>query len=71
MYTVQLNLPPHKMERFYSGDADQVWVRDNRGVSIRFPLEVLRPYVTHAGGSGKFQLTVGRDHKLAKVVRVS
>ena len=71
VYTVDINLTPSKIERFYAGDAKQVWARDVNGVSLRFPLDVLRPFVAHTGIHGRFRLTVNDDHRLTDVVRLS
>ncbi|MEQ9451552.1 MAG: DUF2835 family protein [Pseudomonadales bacterium] len=71
VFTVNLDLPARKFERFYAGEVNQVWARDVHGTSVQFPLAVLRPYVTHNGVRGVFRLVVGDDHKLMRIEPVA
>ena len=68
-YLIPLALPAHKVERFYAGEVNQVWARDVHGVSVRFPLTALQPYVTRDGVQGLFKLTVNAENRLESIER--
>ena len=63
-YVINLSLTRDQLESFYAGHVNQVWARDVRGVAIQFPLQALRPYVTHSGVRGRFRLRVTAEHRL-------
>ena len=66
-YHVPISLGPDKLKQFYAGQVRSVWARDVRGVSLQFPLEVLRPYISHLGVQGHFELVVNGQGKLVRI----
>ena len=63
-YRTHIVLRETQLQALYSGAASQVVVRDVRGVRIAFPLHRLRPFVTHTGIDGWFELKVSSDDRL-------
>ena len=66
-YVINLSLSREQLEQFYAGRVSQVWDRDRHGVSIQFPLQALRPFVSHVGVHGRFRLKVGLDSRLLSI----
>ena len=69
-FTVSLSLSAEQLQRFYAGQVSEVWAHDVTGVSLRFPLASLRPFIGHAGIEGHFRLRVSREHKLMGIDRL-
>lgn len=67
---VTLRIPAEELLRFYAGQATQVLATAHDGRSVRFPVRVLRPFVTEEGVSGTFQLRFGDDRKFRSITRV-
>ena len=66
-----LELDANTLLRYYRGHAKEVVVRDNRGATIRFPVEWLRPFMSHDGISGWFCLQYDQNGKrIGELVRV-
>ena len=70
IYVIDLHLSADQVESFYSGCVRWVWAKDRYGVSVKFPLACLRPYVGHAGISGRFERQVDTDHRLKRIRRL-
>ena len=58
-YIVDLEISAPAMLRYYSGDASDVVAHARGGERVRFPAEILRPFVDHAGGQGRLCLERG------------
>lgn len=56
---------------YYQGAARQVVTLAETGQRIRFPAEALRPYVTHEGVYGLFEIVFDNRHKLVRLARVA
>jgi len=56
LYQFSLNIPYEEYLRFYRAESRAVQVRTAEGVTLRFPAEHLRPFVTHDGIQGFFEL---------------
>ena len=69
-YTVDIVLSQQQLESFYAGQVQNVWARDIFGVSLSFPLNALRPFVTHTGIAGRFEVRVTSDNRLGGIERV-
>ena len=52
-----------EMRRYYSGSANTVMARTEDGIQVRFPVHLLRPYVTHSGVRGRFALQFDQNHQ--------
>ena len=64
---VDIVLPRSEYLRVYES-----FIKDVRGVarngqSIRFPVSVLKPFVTKDGVHGTFQLSFDKDHKFLRI----
>jgi len=69
-YRAHIVLRESQVRSLYTGAASQVVVRDVRGVRIAFPLSRLRPFVSHTGVSGWFELRVSNDDRLVDLRRL-
>lgn len=54
---------------FYEGRASDVVVTDLMGRSVRLPASALKPFLTHAGINGIFELTFSDTNKLISCER--
>lgn len=68
-YVVDILLTVAQLEAFYAGNVTQVSAIDRHGRRLQFPLSSLRPYVTHAGVRGAFELAVDRSNRLLALRR--
>lgn len=67
---VQLALPYSEFMKVYQGQARVVSARLADGRVIQFPAHSLRPYLTHQGIFGEFEIEFSDDaHKLVDVRR--
>ena len=48
-FTVSLSLSAEQLKCFYAGQVGELWARDVTGVSLRFPLASLQPFIGHSG----------------------
>lgn len=69
-YHVNLHLSTEQLESFYAGSVRDVSAVDIKGRRIQFPLSALRPFVSHVGVSGFFELQVTTDHRLRSIRRI-
>lgn len=63
-------ISPEEMEVYYAGAATVVHAVGDDGRTVQFPARVVRPYVTHAGVSGRFVLrydAAGRFHSIERI----
>ena len=76
-YIIALDISPAELLKYYRGSARTVLARALDGSRCRFPVDVLKPFVTHGGVKGKFALTVSQDGfeseggKLIAIERIS
>lgn len=70
-FIIDLSLSAEKMLMYYQGNAKQVYARDQQGVSVSFPAEALRPYVTRAGVHGRFRLRIDDNNKLIDLSKLA
>lgn len=66
-YKVDISLSTDQLKAFYAGHVFQVSARDRSGVRLQFPLQSLRPFISHEGVSGTFQIDVTSDNKLKAI----
>jgi hypothetical protein len=55
---------------YYRGRVRQVQVRSSDGRLVRFPASALRPFLTHAGIDGEFELTFDQRGRLVDLKRL-
>lgn len=63
-YTIDIVIAADELARFYRGSARMVHAHSRCGVRLQFPAQWLRPYVSHQGVSGSFQLVTDPEHRL-------
>jgi hypothetical protein len=68
---VRVHFSYDEFRPFYEGIARNVVARSLDGRWIRFPASSLRPFFTHEGISGVFELRFDNNHKLIELNRVS
>jgi len=56
IYRFRLNITSDDYLRFYQAQARFVQAQTEQGQRVKFPAEHLRPYVTHGGINGLFEL---------------
>ncbi|MBL4607099.1 MAG: DUF2835 domain-containing protein [Pseudomonadales bacterium] len=57
--------------RWYQGSAKAVATRTVDGRSVRFPVNILQPYVTHSGISGRFAIAFNDEGKFMAIEKIS
>lgn len=67
---LDLTLSSEKLERMYAGSAKTVFARCLDGRSIRFPVGILRPFITHDGVCGRFEIIFDEKHKFQSIHRI-
>jgi hypothetical protein len=67
---VNLHIPPDEYQRLYAGAARDVHAHSIDGRSIRFPANILRPFVTHSGVSGTFAIYFSNENRFVKIERI-
>jgi hypothetical protein len=70
IYRFRLNINSDDYLRFYQAQARYVHARTVEGKGIKFPAEHLRPYVTHSGINGLFELESTDQGKFVALRRV-
>lgn len=67
---VTVRIPADELLRFYAGQATEVLATALDGRTVRFPVRVLRPFVTEDGVAGTFQLRFDHNRKFVDITRV-
>lgn len=67
---VNLVIPADEYQRLYQGAVRDVLVRSVDGRRIRFPAMILRPYVTHAGISGRFRIVFDEHNRFQAIEKI-
>ena len=70
-FELNLVISAEKMLSYYQGSAQQVLAKDIQGVSLAFPAQALRPFVTKDGIHGRFRLRVDDNNKLIELQKIS
>lgn len=68
--TVRLNISPEEFIRLYNGSARNVNAPAIDGRRVSFPAAILRPFVTHQGIRGLFNITFDDNNKFAEIARI-
>ncbi len=68
-----LNIPAETYRHYYQGQANvvQVQVQALDGQNLRFPAAILRPYLSHAGVSGLFELEFDENQRFVCLQRLA
>jgi len=57
-YIVSLDISSDELLKYYRGSARAVIARAENGIVCQFPVDALKPFVTHRGVQGRFVLSV-------------
>lgn len=67
---VSLKIQAEEFQRLYQGNVKDVSARSVDGLSVRFPANILRPYVTHAGIVGTFAIHFSDDNRFHSIEKI-
>ncbi len=67
---VVINITAHEFVQYYQGAVDSILATTTDGRTIKFPINILRPFVKSNGVHGKFELVFNDQFKLVSVNRV-
>ena len=67
---VNLHISAEQYQRLYEGTVKFVSARSVDGKTVRFPAAILRPYVTHAGISGTFQIYFSAEKRFERIEKI-
>lgn len=68
--TVSLSISSDEYLKAYQGTGKIVLAKDTDGRRVRFPANILRPFVTHSGIHGIFRIEFDDDGKFRRISRV-
>ena len=73
MPTVQIKLAISSTEysRYYRGQASNVICKAKDGRTVQFPAAVLRPYLTHDGIFGEFNIEFSDQNKFLEIKKIT
>jgi len=71
IYRFSLHISQQQYLRYYQGTACNVQVYAENGQLLRFPASRLRPFLTHTGISGRFQLLISPENRLIDLKKIS
>ncbi len=67
---IDIRITAEEYLKSYSGVARTVFTRSRDGRSIRFPANILRPFVTRDGIDGSFVITFDENQKFQDIRRL-
>ncbi len=65
--TVRLMISPERFQAYYQGAVEYVVAPSIDGRTIQFPARVLRPFVSHQGIQGTFEITFDANLKFHSI----
>jgi len=71
IFYIQLNISAADFHHYYAQNVNSVITTSHTGETIRFPANVLQPFVSHSGVYGKFKITIDSNAKFKSIERVS
>ncbi|MEO1034055.1 MAG: DUF2835 domain-containing protein [Pseudomonadota bacterium] len=66
---VDLDIAADEYVRVYAGTAQSVMTVAADGRSVKFPANVLRPFVTHDGVRGRFEIIYDEQGRFQRIAR--
>jgi hypothetical protein len=63
-------IPADEYQLMYQGVVKDVVTRAVDGRTVRFPAHILRPFFTHDGVSGRFQIIFDDNHRFQTIKRL-
>jgi hypothetical protein len=67
---ISLTITADQFLKHYQGSARSVYTKTIEGKRIRFPANILQPFVTHNGISGMFAIEFGEQNKFIGIKRL-
>ena len=64
---VSLSISADEYVKLYQGTARSVYTETLEGRSIRFPANILQPFITREGIRGTFAIYFDRDNRFKKI----
>jgi hypothetical protein len=68
---VSLNIAAEEYLKLYQGVARSVFTKTREGRSIRFPANILQPFVGHEGVVGSFKIEFDNENRFKNITRIS
>jgi hypothetical protein len=68
---LRLNIPANVIHSYYEGGIREIVASAIDGRVVRFPANILRPFVTHDGVHGEFALEFDANHKFVAIHRLA
>ncbi len=68
---VNLSISAEEFQRLYEGNVKTVFAHSIDGRRIRFPANILRPFVLHSGVQGTFQIDFDEDNRFSSIARLA
>ena len=65
-----LYISPDEYLRWYKSEAKDVVTKSLDGRTVRFPADVLRPYVSHQGINGCFEIEFSKAGKFQSITKL-
>jgi len=67
---VNLAIPAEELLRLYQGSAKTVKAVSHDGRQVKFPADILRPFVLHQGVYGQFKINFDELHKFKSIEKL-
>ena len=65
-----LQINADDFQHLYEGTVKQVVAQSIDGQRVRFPANILRPFVTHAGISSRFAIYFNEDNRFLRMEKI-
>ncbi|WP_303722976.1 DUF2835 domain-containing protein [Malonomonas rubra] len=69
-YRFSVQISQQQYMKYYQGVASTVQGYSENGQLLRFPASRLRPFLTHSGIQGRFQLTVSAENRFVEPIKL-
>ena len=66
-----LTLSVEKYREYYAGNVKNVQVVAHDGRTIRFPANILQPFLTHDGVEGEFVINFDEQHRFVSIDKIA
>ncbi|QRY78651.1 DUF2835 domain-containing protein [Pseudomonas sp. PDNC002] len=68
---LDISLPTHRLQALYRGQANRIQVVSRDGRQVNLPAHHLRPFITHTGVQGSFELEFDESGRLLALRRLA
>ena len=65
-----LDISATKLEAYYRGSVREVLAYSTNGRRLRFPLSLLRPFVSHSGVQGRFRIIFDQTMRCERLEKI-